>query len=210
MVEKKLAIILLGAPGSGKGTQGEILEKHTGFVRYVVSDLIKSELKPGSIISEKIKKGELLNDVDIFDIFRRKFRNENQIIIDGIPRSIDQAYWLYGYLIRFGYEIKLVFFNVNEKKLVKRISSRRYCPKCHRGYNLLTLKPKIEGICDFDGEKLIQRDDDTPKIFKLRLKLFDDIKDIILNVYDGEIIEIDGDRDIKIVSKDLIKRIILR
>lgn len=209
-MDKKLAIILLGAPGSGKGTQGEILEKHTGFKRYVMSDLIKSELKVGSEIHEKIKRGELLGDGDIFDVFRRKFKSEKQIIIDGIPRTVDQAYWLYGYLVRHEYEIKLVFFNVDEKKLVKRIAARRYCPKCHRGYNLLTLKPKVDDVCDVDSEKLIQREDDTAKIFKSRLKIFDEVRDIILNVYSGEIIEVNGDQIIDKVSQDLIQKIILR
>lgn len=204
---KKLAIILLGAPGSGKGTQGEILEKSIGFKRYVMSDLIKKELKPGSEIAEKIKKGILLGDSDIFKTFRDGFKSEKEIIIDGIPRTLDQAYWLYGFLMRHDYEIKLVFFNVDEKKLVKRITSRVYCPKCHRGYNTILKKPKKEGVCDFDNEKLIQREDDTKKIFGERLKIFDDVRNAILNVYEGEIINIDGDSGIESVSQELLKKL---
>ncbi len=207
--ENRIAIILLGAPGSGKGTQGEILENNTGFKRYVMSDLIKKELKPGNELYDRVfKKGILLGDGDIFEIFRKNFGADNQVIIDGIPRTLDQAYWLYGFLINHKYNIKLVFFDVDENKLVKRIISRRYCPKCHRLYNNDSKKPKKNGLCDFDGEKLIQREDDTEEVFKERLKIFDSVKKVILEVYDGDVIKVNGDDLIENVSKEMMKKII--
>ncbi len=209
--ERKLAIIMIGAPGSGKGTQGEILQKNTGFKRYVMSDLIKKELKEGTELFERLfKKGELLSDIDVFDIFRKHFKSEKQIIIDGIPRTLNQAYWLYGYLMKHDYEIELVYLKVDEKKLVQRVTSRYYCPKCHILYNTLTKKPHKMGICDHDGSKLIQRDDDKPEIFNERLKLFDDVKKVILYVYKGDIIEVDGDREIEKVGQDIMRQIIIR
>lgn len=211
VTEKKIAIIMLGAPGSGKGTQGELLEKNTGFKRYVMSDLIKKELKPGTELYDRVfKKGILLGDTDIFDIFRKDFNGDNEIIIDGIPRTLDQAYWLYGYLMNHKYEIELVFLNVDEEKLVTRITSRFYCPKCHTLYNTLVKKPVKKGVCDNDGEKLIQREDDTKEVFSDRIKLFDSVKEVILNVYKGEIIEINGDQDIDKVSQDIMRNIILK
>ena len=111
---------------------------------------------------------------------------------------------------RHGYEIELVYLKVDERKLLKRIVSRYYCPKCHRGYNLLSIKPKKKGVCDIDGAKLVQREDDTKEVFKERLKIFDEVKEVILNVYSKEIIEIDGDQNIEKVSQDLIKSIIVR
>jgi adenylate kinase len=211
MEKNKVAIIMLGAPGSGKGTQGEILEKNTGFKRYVMSDLIKLELKPGNEIYENVfKKGELLKDCDIFSIFRKYFKGESEIIIDGIPRTLDQAYWLYGFLKSYNYNFKLIFLNVNENKLIKRITSRYYCPKCHRLYNLEFKKPKKEGICDVCGVKLIQREDDKPEVFKERIKIWDNVKEAILKVYNGEIIEINGDQSIENVSKEIMKNIILK
>jgi len=206
---KKLAIIMLGAPGSGKGTQGEILEKNTKFKRYVMSDLLKLELKPGSDKYKKIMKGELLSNTDIFDIFKKYFKSENNIILDGIIRTEDQAYWLYGFLIRQKYEIKLIFLNVDEKKLVKRITSRWYCPKCHRVYNTIidSKKPKKNGICDDDSSKLVQRKDDTKEIFKDRIKIFDETKRAILDVYNSEIIEVDADRNIEVISNEVLKKL---
>ena len=209
-IEKKIAVILLGAPASGKGTQGEVLEKNTGFKRYVMSDLIKKELKPGNELYNKVfKEGILLNDGDVFSIFRKYFKSDNQIIIDGIPRTLDQAYWLYGFLMNHHYDIKLIFFDVDEKKLVKRIISRKYCPKCHSLYNSNTKKPKVAGICDLDGEKLIQRDDDTKKVFSERLKIFDSVKEVILDVYKGDVIKVNGDQKIEEVSQEMIKKIIV-
>ena len=212
MVEnKKVAVIMVGAPGSGKGTQGKLLEENTGFKRYVMSDLIKEELTPGTQLYEKVfKQGILLGDADIFQIFRDKFNSEEQIIIDGIPRTLDQAYWLYGFLKRHQYKIKLVYLNVDEKQLVKRITSRYYCPKCHRAYNTIYLPPKQEGVCDDDGEKLIQREDDTKEVFSQRLETFDEVKDIILRVYEAEEISVNGDQEIQEVSQDILRQIITR
>jgi adenylate kinase len=211
MKKNKLAIVMLGAPGSGKGTQGELLEKHTGFKRYVMSDLIKSELKPGNKLYDKIfKQGILLNDNNIFDIFRKYFGSEEEIILDGLPRTLDQAYWLYGFLLRHKYEIELVFLNVDENKLLSRITSRRYCPKCHRLYNTETKKPKKIGFCDDDNSELIQREDDTKQVFGERLQIFDEVRDVILDVYKGDIIEVNGDQNIDIVSRDILKKIIVR
>lgn len=210
---RKLAIIMVGAPGSGKGTQGEFLEKNTGFKRYVMSDLIKKELKPKMPLYDKVfKEGILLGDSDIFEIFRKHFKSEKQIIVDGIPRTLDQAYWLYGFLMRHNYEIELVYIRVNEKDLIKRITSRYYCPKCHKLYNTIISekKPKVAGICDDDGEKLIQREDDNKKVFQERIKTFDEVRDVILDVYKGDIIEVNGDDSIDKVSQSLIRKIILR
>ena len=209
---KKIAIIMLGAPGSGKGTQGKLLEEKTGFSRYVMSDLIKKELTEGTELHKQVfKEGILLNDSHIFEIFRNNFTSENEVILDGIPRTLDQAYWLYGFLKNHNYAIKLVFLNVDEKELISRITSRYYCPKCHRLYNyqIEELKPQIEGICDEDKYELIQREDDTPEIFKDRLKTFNKVKEVILDVYKAEIIEIEGDEDIKSISREIIKKIIL-
>lgn len=211
--QEKLAIIMVGAPGSGKGTQGEVLQKNTGFKRYVMSDLIKKELKPGSDLYTKVfKQGILMNDSDIFKIFIKYFKSEKQVIIDGIPRTLDQAYWLYGFLIRHHYAIELVYLKVDETHLIKRITSRFYCPKCDRQYSELVKgkKPIKKGVCDVDGEKLAQRKDDTKETFAKRIKTFDEVKHVIIDVYEGEVIRINGDHPIDKVSQNLMRNIILR
>ncbi len=181
---KKIAIILLGAPGSGKGTQGEILEKKINYKRYVMSSFIKDELKKGKKSNKKwasnysVEDGTLLSDSDIFELFRENFNGEKGIILDGIPRTLDQSYWLYGFLKEHKYDIKVIFLNVDEKKLLERILIRA---------------------------KKLGRGDDTPEIFKERLKIYDRVKEVILEVYHENILEVNGDQDIDLVSKEMFK-----
>jgi len=207
----RLAIIMLGAPGSGKGTQGELLAQNTGFNRYVMSDMIKQELKPGTELYDKLfRQGTLLSDNDVFEIFRRNFGSEDEVIIDGLPRTLDQAYWLYGFLMRGHYDIELIFLNVNEDHLIERITTRYYCPECLTLYNTKVKKPKNAGVCDHDGKALIQRQDDTPEVFKDRLATFREVRDVILDVYHGDVIQVNGDQEIGLANRELMKKIIMR
>ena len=176
MEGKKIAIILVGAPGSGKGTQGEILEKNTGFKRYVMSSLIREYLKEGSELYDKMNNGILLDDLDVFKIFRSGFKLEDKVIIDGIPRSFDQAYWLYGFLNEHGYDVEVLYFKVDEEKLLERILKRG-------------------------------RADDNVEVFKNRLAIFDEARDVVLDVFRKEIVEVDGDRDIDSISKDVLVKL---
>lgn len=206
----KLALILLGAPGSGKGTQGEFLERK-GFKRYVMSEFLKEEIKRGSQEYEFVfRKGILLPEERIFSIFQKYFKGEKKVVIDGIPRSVDQAYWLFGFLKSLGYDFKVVYLKTNEKKLVRRITSRFYCSECHRMYNALTMKPRKRGVCDDDGGKLVQREDDKPKVFRKRLKIFDDVRSVMLDVFKGCIVRVDGDRSIPEVSLEIGRKLGLK
>lgn len=180
MVSSKVAIIMVGAPGSGKGTQGELLEKNTGFKRYVMSSLFKDVVKKGSDLFDKMSSGILLSDLDVFDVFKKGFQFEDKVIIDGIPRSEDQAYWLYGFLIQHKYKIEVVYLKVDESKLLSRILKRA----------------KDQG-----------RSDDNEEVFKHRLEQFDFARDIILKIYSDNIIEVDGDRDINIIAKDVLNEV---
>lgn len=180
MADEKLAIIMVGAPGSGKGTQGELLEKNTKFKRYVMSDLIRKSIKEDEEIMKKVNSGILLNDNDVFGVFRSGFKNEEKIIIDGIPRTLDQAYWLYGFLKQHKYNIEVIYLKVDESKLLSRILERA----------------KSQG-----------RADDNEEVFKHRLEEFDKAKNVILEVYNAEIIEVNGDREIEEIEKDITNRV---
>jgi len=207
----KKAIILLGPPGAGKGTQGDLILKNFPYInRYVMSDLLKREAKNNEEINEKIKKGELINDNLTFEIFKKYFKRENIILIDGTPRTLKQTELLTSFLEKEEYKIIVLNLKVDESKLIKRITNRYYCPTCHRSYNLLYNKPKHGLVCDYDGTPLIQREDDKPEIFKKRLKLFDEINGFITNFYDHEIhsiYDINGDLPIPEVAKE-IKRVL--
>ncbi|MFW5704226.1 MAG: adenylate kinase family protein [Nanoarchaeota archaeon] len=180
MVGNKIAIIMVGAPGSGKGTQGELLAKNTGFKKYVMSDLIRKDIKPGSELFDKMKKGLLLTNDDVFKVFRDQFKGEKKVIIDGIPRTLDQAYWLYGYLVENGYTIEVIYLKCDEKKLLKRILKR----------------------AEEQG-----RSDDNKEIFKHRLEEFDRARDVILEVYSKEIVQINGDKTIEEISRNILDKL---
>ena len=171
---------MVGAPGSGKGTQGEILAEKTKIKRYVMSDLIRKGIKQNKELLKKVNSGVLLNDNDIFKVFREGFKEENQIIIDGIPRTLDQAYWLYGFLAQHKYQMEVVYLKVDESKLLERILKRA----------------KTQG-----------RADDNEEVFKHRLEEFHRARDVILEVYNEEVIEVNGDRKIEIIADDIFKRI---
>ena len=179
-MDKKKAIIMVGAPGSGKGTQGKILQERTGFKAYVMSSLIRDVVKPGSELFDKMARGVLLSDSDVFEIFRTGFGFEERVIIDGIPRSLDQAYWLYGFLYDNNYDVEVVYLRVDEGKLLQRILKRA----------------QEQG-----------RSDDNEEVFKHRLQVFDDSRDVVLEVFKKEIIEVDGDRDIDVISNDIIDKL---
>lgn len=177
MERNKLAVILVGAPGSGKGTQGELLSDHTGWSRYVMSDMIKQEIHDNHELYDKvINQGELLGDKEVFRIFREHFANEQEVVLDGIPRTLDQAYWLHGFLERHKYKVRVVYLQVDEDKLLNRILER--------------------------GRK-----DDNPDVFKERLSLFDEVKNMILDVYSDEIIEVDGDQQIEGVKQEMLEKL---
>lgn len=173
MTFKKEAILLMGAPGSGKGTQGEILEKRSKYKYYIMSSMIKKKLKSDTHLYENvIKKGKLLNDLDVFEIFRKSFKGEDKVIIDGIPRTLDQAYWLYGYLRQHDYAIRVVYIDVKDRELLKRVKERG-------------------------------REDDKEDVFKERLKIYKHIRAVVRSVYSRYLIEIDGNRPVEEVSKEV-------
>lgn len=173
----KQAILLLGAPGSGKGTQGTILNERIAFKMYTMSSMIKEQIPKGSEIYKKtIEQGILLNDLQIFEIFRGAFKGEDNVIIDGIPRTLDQAYWLYGYLAQHNYDMKLLFLNVDEDRLLDRVLKRG-------------------------------RADDNPEVFRDRLQTFDRVKQAILAVYQQKMIEVNGDQEVELVAREIQEKL---
>ena len=204
----KIAFILLGAPGSGKGTQGELLSKNFNLKRYIMSDLLKKEIKENKEIKEKIEKGELVSDDEVLEVFKKYFERDEKFLLDGIPRTYKQAKLLTESLEKENYKIIVLYLKVNEELLLERITNRYYCPKCHASYNLKFKPPKKDTICDYDGEKLVQRKDDTEEVFKKRLKIFNKSNKEILKYYKERLqkyYEFDGSKSLEEVHKDMFK-----
>ncbi len=203
-------VILFGPQGSGKGTQAEAIEKEFKLYHLSMGDELRKEIKAQTPLGKKIKNivdsGALVpckitNGIAL-KVYTSK-KNKNGIIFDGYPRSNDQLVFAEkNFHIDAAIELSL-----SEKESVRRIASRRVCPKCGRNYNTIYLKPKKEGYCDDDKTKLVHRDDDKPKAIKDRLKIYHTQTEPLKKEYIklGILHVIDGEQPIHKVSKDILK-----
>ncbi len=206
-------IILLGAPGAGKGTQAEILAKRTGLPHISSGDIFRENLKKqtelGKLAQKYMSKGELVpDDVTIAMIKERLSRPDcaKGAILDGFPRTPAQAKALDEMLEELGGKVVAVpFIKVPEEELVERLSGRLVCKAnghiFHKKYN----PPKVPGICDYDGSELYQREDDKPEVVRNRIRVYLEQTAPLIDFYRarGLLVEIDGNQPIEKVTEDL-------
>ncbi len=185
-----LKIILLGAPGAGKGTQGNLISKKYGFPKISTGDILREAVKNrtplGMKAKEKMDKGELVDDEIILGIIKERVSREDckkGFILDGFPRNIKQA----EEFEKLGIEGKelAILFEVKDEEIIRRLSSRRVCKNCGAIYNLVVSPPKKEGVCDKCGGELIQRDDDRPEVIKRRLSVYKEQTEPLVKFYEN-------------------------
>ncbi|ATZ17752.1 adenylate kinase family protein [Mesoplasma melaleucae] len=171
-------IMLLGAPGSGKGTLAEKLIKNQGFNQMSTGDLMRKEIKDktplGIECARYMNEGNLVPDEVTMEIVKNFLKdNHNQLIFDGIPRTLNQAKILEENLSELNSQIdKVIYIDVPTELLLERISGRLICPKCKVSYHIVTRKPKTEWVCDNDQTELVRRPDDAPEKVKVRLYVY--------------------------------------
>ncbi len=158
-------IVLLGPPGAGKSTVGRFLEKY-GFRFVSAGDLVRDEIKKGSELGKQFeqyaKEGKYIPDELIVPFILSKV--DEHTVLDGFPRTLKQAEAIQG-------KVQLVIFlDVSEDECVKRLSGRRICPRCGRVYNVYTMPPKNDELCDICGVKLVQREDDREEVVRRRFR----------------------------------------
>jgi adenylate kinase len=203
-------IILFGPQGSGKGTQADLLVEKYKLYHLSMGDELRKEIKKGTPLGKKISKivnrGDLVpskitNNISL-KISKRK-ECKNGIIFDGYPRSMEQWIFLKNNF-KIGATIEII---LSEKESVRRIASRRVCPKCGHNYNTIWLKPKISRYCDIDHAKLIHREDDKPLEIKRRLKIYHTQTEPLKKEYKKQKIlyTINGARPIKLVNNEIVK-----
>ena len=171
-----MKLILLGAPGAGKGTQAEILCKELNIPTISTGNILRAAIKAGTPTGLKAKSfmdaGQLVPDEVIIGIITERVAEEdcaNGYILDGVPRTIAQAEAMEQAGIVFD---AVVSIEISDETIMERMSGRRVCETCGASYHLVAVPPKQEGVCDKCGGKLIQRKDDAPETVKARLEVY--------------------------------------
>lgn len=194
-------LVLLGPPGSGKGTQAELLSSRLGFVHYSTGEVFRDHISRRTPLGAKVEgfvvSGELVPDEVVLEVVEQ-FLRENpgrSIVFDGFPRTIPQAQGLDVLLGRMGVGLSLiVLVDLNDEEVVRRLSSRRQCRMCGKIYNLTFSPPKIVGKCDECGGELYQRDDDREETIRVRLRLYKEQTSPLIDYYQKQkkLVRIDG------------------
>lgn len=212
-----MKIIMLGAPGAGKGSQASRIAKEYQLPHISTGDIFRANLKEETELGKRAKsfmdKGELVPDnITIAMLLDRIHKEDckNGYILDGFPRTIPQAEALKEALAKKDEKIDLALdVEASDELIIKRMAGRRTCPACGAIYHIVTLPPKTEGICDRCGADLIQRKDDNEETVKNRLKIYHEVTEPLISYYkkEGILEEIDGAEELdKVFEK--VKRII--
>ncbi|OGO02794.1 MAG: adenylate kinase [Chloroflexi bacterium RBG_13_54_8] len=205
-----MRLILLGAPGSGKGTQAERISEATGLVHVASGDLFRQAAKEGTELGKLAKsymdKGLLVpDDVTAKMILERIAGLSRGFMLDGFPRTIQQAQALDKALGKKSID-KVLYIKVSEEELLRRLSGRWICRQCQSPYHLVSSPPKVAGQCDHCGGELYQRSDDTMETAQKRLEVYFAQTAPLIDYYEqsGRLAEIDGERRIEEVGKELL------
>jgi adenylate kinase len=174
------ALILFGSPGSGKGTQAKLLKVYLEIPHISTGDMLRSHIGLEDEIGEKaeglIKAGKLVPDELVNQLVENRLADpdaRNGIILDGYPRTLNQARVLLDLLEKSGFRPAVIHLVVDYEKIVARLSGRRQCPVCGTLYSLATNPPRVSGICDLEGAALVTREDDRESVIRQRLLEYD-------------------------------------
>ncbi|AEA34312.1 adenylate kinase [Hippea maritima] len=197
-----MILILLGAPGVGKGTQGVLISKEYGIPQISTGDILRKEVREETELGKKAKvymdKGELVPDEVIIGMMENRIKDDdckNGFILDGFPRTVAQAEAFDGMLKKNRLELdKVLLIDVPEEEIVDRLTGRRVCPNCGAVYHIKNNPPKNDNLCDKCGSKLIQRDDDKEDTVRNRLEVYKKSTMPLIDYYTktGKLIKING------------------
>ena len=210
-------LILMGLPGAGKGTQAEMIKEKYDIPHISTGDMFRLAIKEGTELGKQAKaymdEGALVPDEVTNGIVEERLQKDDcdkGFLLDGFPRTIPQAEALDEITKKIGKEIDYVIHvDVPAEKLIERLTGRRVCPTCGATYHVVNKPPKVEGVCDRDGTKLIQRDDDTAETVEKRLSVNIEQTKPLLNFYEqkGVLVTVDGDKDINDVFANIVAKI---
>lgn len=210
-----MRMIIMGPPGVGKGTAAALLCKHYGIPHISTGNIFRELDKDQTEVGKKAKgyvdRGELVPDeITNLIVYNRLLQEDAKggFLLDGFPRNTFQAEALDGYLLESNIKVDAVInLKAPDQLIIERIGGRRVCETCGAVYHIKNLKPKVEGICDKDGGKLIQRIDDMEETIQRRLKVYESQTAPVVGYYEkkGKILHIDGTGTIEEVNTLIMK-----
>lgn len=212
-------VLLLGAPGVGKGTQAQQLMADFGIPQISTGDILRDNIARGTELGKAAKvlmdQGQLVPDEMVNDMIGARLTQpdvKRGYILDGYPRTLGQAQWLDSHLVSLeesagapSLPLVAISIQVDEQELLRRITGRRICPVCKTIYNIHSKPPKVDGICDNDGSPLQHRSDDTEAAFMERMKAYNSLTAPVIEHYShqGRFREIDGSRAVEQVTSSI-------
>jgi adenylate kinase len=208
-------ILLLGAPGVGKGTQARELVKLWGIPQISTGDLLRANVSQGTALGkaarEVMQRGELVPDSLVNEMVAARLLEPDTVrgyILDGFPRTLPQASWLDGRLAKEtkALPVVAVSLRVDYNQLLRRITGRRNCPVCQTIYNIYSNPPQRAGFCDVEGAALAQRADDTEKVFAERMRAYEAQTAPVIEHYraQGRFTEVAGDGPIAAIAAGIV------
>ena len=210
-------LIIMGAPGSGKGTYAKVLKDIFAVPHISTGEMFRKAIKEGSelgkLAQSLIDKGNFVPDDITNKLVKQWFAEEDckkGFLLDGYPRNLDQAKAFTEILKELNIDLDAVInLNVEDDEIVKRIVNRRLCSNCGQGYNIITLPPKVEGVCDLCNSPLYTRADDNEETVKIRLTVYNNQTKPLVEYYEAlnKIVNINSNQEIELVIKEIVKAV---
>jgi adenylate kinase len=212
-------ILLLGAPGVGKGTQAKELMAAWGIPQISTGDLFRENVTRGTALGVSAKsvldRGELVSDDLVNEMVAERLKLPDTAagyILDGFPRTLGQAGWLDAHLASGGNALPVIAVNiqVSYNQLLRRITGRRNCPVCKSIYNIYLQPPKVDELCDLDGTPLARRSDDTEEVFEERMRAYNALTAPVVEHYRalGRFEEVNGEQLVSAVTAEVMKAVV--
>ena len=218
MESSNMRLILLGAPGAGKGTQAQFICEHFNVPQISTGDMLRAAIKEGSDLGVKVKavidSGALVSDEIIIELVKERIQAEdckNGFLFDGFPRTIPQAEAMIKNQVALDYVVEIA---VQDKAIIERLSGRRIHPDSGRVYHTIYNPPKVEGVDDLSGEALIQRDDDQEETIKKRLEVYHQQTEPLVGFYRNldfanspRYIKVNGEGSVGEISNEILAKL---
>lgn len=210
-----MRLVIFGPPGVGKGTQATRIATRYGLAHISTGDTLRQTIRSGSPLGLELRsyldKGLLAPDLLVADIIERRLIQPDcrpGFILDGFPRTLAQAYTLDSLLKKRRLLLDATFFlDAEDDVIIERISGRRTCPHCGRSFHVTFAPPRVDGVCDADGEELVQRPDDEPVAVRKRLEVYNEETAPLREYFDrqGLLVSVDGTQSADAVESAIVQ-----